>query len=101
MKSAWRLCSVERIRSYLEQLEFELHYDTLALCWLLRNVKDVGRLGRWILLLLRFKFKVQHTKNVHIVVADSLSRKLEGQEAGVRGETIWPSCKICHSCTSF
>ena len=46
----------ERARSYLEHKEFELHCDNLALCWLFHNVKDAGRLGRWILRLTPFKF---------------------------------------------
>jgi len=58
----------------------ELYCDNLALCWLFRNVKDVGRLGRWILRLAPFKFKVHHTKGVDIVVADSLSWMFEGKE---------------------
>jgi len=64
-----------------------------ALCWLLRKVKDVGRLGRWNLRLYPFKLKVQHTKSVDIVMADSLSRMLEGQEADVRGKISGPLAK--------
>ena len=53
----------EKARTYLEHKEFELHCDNLALSWLFRNVKEVGRLGRWILRLSPFRFKVcgQHT----------------------------------------
>jgi hypothetical protein len=43
-------------------------------------VKNVGRLGRWILQLAPFKFKVQHTKGVDNVVADLLSRMFERHE---------------------
>ena len=68
----------EKCRPYLEHKEFELHCDNLALCWLLRKIKDVGRLGRWILRLSPFKFKVKHTKGVDNVVADALSRMYEG-----------------------
>jgi len=70
----------ERARSYLEHKQFELQCDNLALCWLFRNVKDVGRLGRWILRLARFKFKVHHTRGTDNVVADSLYRMFEGRE---------------------
>ena len=65
----------ERARSYLEHKEFELYCDNLALCCLFRNVKEVGRLGRWIRLA-PFKFTVHHTKGVENV-ADS-SQMFEG-----------------------
>jgi hypothetical protein len=45
---------------------------------LLKRTKDVGRLGRWILRLSSFKFKVKHTRGTDNVVADSLSRMFEG-----------------------
>jgi hypothetical protein len=51
-----------------------LHCDNVALCWLLRKTKDVGCLGRWILRLAPFKFKVQHSHGRNNVVADALSR---------------------------
>jgi hypothetical protein len=50
----------EKCHSYLEHKEFELQCDNLALCWLLKRVRDVGRLGRCILRLAPFKFKVTH-----------------------------------------
>jgi hypothetical protein len=70
----------ERRRSYLERKEFELQCDNLALCSLLRKGKDVGRLGSWILRLAPFKFKVNRTRGADNVVADALSRMLEGQQ---------------------
>jgi hypothetical protein len=70
----------EKCRPYLEHTEFELPCDNLALCWLLKKVKDVGRLGRWLLRLAPFKFSVKHTKGVENVVADALSRMFEGTE---------------------
>ena len=63
----------------MEHKEFELHCDNLALCWLLRNVKNVGRLGRWILHLVPSKFKDHHTRGVDNTVAD-LSRMFEGHK---------------------
>ena len=39
----------EKCRSYLEHKEFELQCDNLALCWLLKRVKDICQFGRWIL----------------------------------------------------
>ena len=73
------LFGCEKCRSYLEHKEFELHCDNLALCWLLKRVKDVGRLGRWVLHLAPFKFRVKHTRGVDNVVADALSHIFEGK----------------------
>ena len=72
----------EKCRTYLEHKEFELHCDNLALCWLLKRVKDAGRLGRWILRLAPFKFKVKHTRRVDNVVADALPLMFEGNCCG-------------------
>ena len=69
----------EKCRSYLEHKEFELHCDNLALCWLLKRVKEIGRLGRWVLRLAPFKFMVKHTRGADNVVADALSRVFKGQ----------------------
>jgi hypothetical protein len=67
------LFGCEKCRVYLEHKQFELSCDNLALCWLLKRVKDVGRLGRWILRLAPFKFKVKHLRGVDNVVAHALS----------------------------
>jgi hypothetical protein len=75
------LFGCEKCRTYLEHKEFELRCDNLALCWLLKRVKDVGRLGRWIQCLAPFKFKVVHTRGKDNVVADALSRMFEKETA--------------------
>ena len=36
----------EKCRSYVEHKEFELNSDNLAFCWMLKRVKEIGRLGR-------------------------------------------------------
>jgi hypothetical protein len=69
----------EKCRPYLEHKEFELQCDNLALCWFLKRVKEVGRLGRWILRLSPFKFRVKHTRGAENVVADALSRMFHGE----------------------
>jgi len=56
----------EKCRAYLQHKEFELHCDNLPLCWLLKRVTNVVRLGRWILRLAPFKFRetpVESTKD--------------------------------------
>jgi hypothetical protein len=72
------VCGCEKCRTYLEHREFVLHCDNLSLCWLLNRAKDVGRLGRWVLRLVPFKFRVRHTRGTDNVVADALSHMFEG-----------------------
>jgi hypothetical protein len=68
------LFGCEKCRSYLEHKDFELHCDNLVLCWLLKTVKEIGRLGRCVLRLAPFKFRVKLTLGCYYVVADALSR---------------------------
>jgi transposase InsO family protein len=82
------LLGCEKARCYLEHKEFELHCDNLALCWLFRNVKDVGRLGRWILRLAPFKFQVHHTRGKENIVPDALSRMFEEQVGTCQEEAV-------------
>jgi hypothetical protein len=51
--------------------------DNQALSWLLRHVKEFGRIGRWLLRLAPFKFKVCHVSGKNNVVADCLTRQYE------------------------
>ena len=67
----------EKYRSYLEHKEFSLHTDNQALAWLLRHAKELGRIGRWVLRLAPFKFKVCHISGKTNVVADCLTRQYE------------------------
>jgi hypothetical protein len=60
----------EKFRVYLEHKEFTLHTDNQDLSWLLKHVKEVGRIARWILQLAPFKFKVVHISGKSNVVAD-------------------------------
>ena len=72
------LFGCEKCRSYLEHKEFEQNCDDLSLCWLLKRAKETGRLGRWVLRLAPFKFKVRHTRGADNV-ADALFRMFAGQ----------------------
>jgi hypothetical protein len=65
----------ERFCVYLEHKEFTLHTDNQALSWLLRQVKEVSRIARWILRLAPFKFKVLNISGKSNVVADCLTRQ--------------------------
>lgn len=65
---------VDQFRRFLEHTEFLLETDNQALSWLLAHPRQLGKLGRWIVKLSAFKFKVQHIKGTMNVVADCLSR---------------------------
>jgi hypothetical protein len=67
----------ERFRVYLEHKEFSFHTDNEALSWLLRHVKELGHIGRWILRLAPYKLKTVHIPGKSNVVADCLTRQFE------------------------
>jgi hypothetical protein len=64
----------ETYRQYLEHKEFDLFTDNQALAWLLRHAKELGRIGRWVLRLAAYKFRVSHISGWANVVADCLTR---------------------------
>ena len=65
--------ALEKFRPFLEYKEFLLETDNQALSWLLNHPKQLGRIGRWVLKLGHFNFKVQHIRGTQNVVADTLS----------------------------
>jgi hypothetical protein len=67
----------EKFRYYLEHKEFALFTDNQALAWLLGRAKELGRIGRWILRLAPYKFRVSHISGRANVVADCLTRQYE------------------------
>jgi hypothetical protein len=70
---------LDKFRSYLEHREFLLETDNQALLWLLDHPRQVGKIGRWIVKISSFKFKIQHIREMQNVTADALSRTFEGQ----------------------
>jgi hypothetical protein len=66
----------EKYRTYFENEEFCLQTDNQALAWIL-HVKELGRIGRWVLRLAPFKFQVCHVSGKTNVVADCLTRQYE------------------------
>jgi len=50
----------EKCHTCLEHKEFELHFDNLVLCCLLKRAEDMVHLGRLILQLVPFKFRVKN-----------------------------------------
>jgi len=94
------LFGCEKCRSYLQHKEFELNCDNLALCWLLKRVKNIRRLDRWVLRLAPFKFRVKHTRRTNNVVADALSRVFEGntcESPEVICDTLLESLSLVYS----
>jgi transposase InsO family protein len=65
---------IEECRHYLLGNKFIIRTDHNALKWLM-NVKDHNaQLMRWALMLMEYKFEIQHVKGKTNVVADALSR---------------------------
>jgi hypothetical protein len=67
----------DRFRVYLEHKEFIYHTDNQVLSWLFKHDKELGRIGRWILRLIPYKFKTVHISGKSNVVADCLTRQFE------------------------
>jgi hypothetical protein len=65
----------QNYHSYLERKEFSLYTDNQAFSWLLRYPKEVGRIGRWLLRLAPFKFKVYHISGRSNVVVECLTKQ--------------------------
>lgn len=69
--------AVEKFRPFLEHKEFLLETDNQALSWMLNHPKQLGRIGRWVLRLNCYKFRVRHIRGTQNVIADSLSRMFQ------------------------
>jgi hypothetical protein len=54
--------TLERFRQYLEHQEFLLETDNQILSWFLNHPRQVGKMGRWIVKISSFKFRVQHMR---------------------------------------
>lgn len=80
LECAAAVFGVTKFKQYLEVAPFEIQTDNAALSWLFEHPKQIGKLGRWILLLSRFKFNIKHIKGSCNNVADCLSRMYEGTE---------------------
>lgn len=70
------LWAIEKLRPYLEGIEFTVVTDHYSLLWL-QNLKNLtGRLARWSVRLQQYKFKIIHRKGKENVVPDMLSRSV-------------------------
>lgn len=65
---------MERFRLYLQHTKFLLLTDNSALAWILKQDKQLGRLGRWLIRLMSFQFVTRHVAGKDNYLADALSR---------------------------
>ena len=67
--------AIEHFRMYLLGREFLLRTDHAALAKLLRrDLPPTTRVGRWILRLSEYMFRIQHQRGIDYVIADVFSR---------------------------
>lgn len=71
------LWAVEKLRPYIEGVQFTVITDHYSLVWL-QNLKDpTGRLARWAVRLQQYDFKIVHRKGKDHIVPDTLSRAVQ------------------------
>jgi len=66
--------AMEKLKSYLSHRPFLLQTDSSCLKWLIQHPRNLGRVGRWLLRISRFKFQVEHIRGKENCTADCLSR---------------------------
>lgn len=84
------LFGMEKFQCYLDCTEFDLYTDNQALSWILGHPNQLGKIGRWVLRLSRFRYKVHHVSGKLNVVADALSRMFDegGEQSDVSGDSV-------------
>lgn len=70
------LWAIEKLRPYIEGVEFTVVTDHYSLKWLHNLKEPTGRLARWSLRLQQYTFKIEHRKGKDNVVPDMLSRSV-------------------------
>lgn len=66
--------AMEKLKSYLLHRPFLLQTDSSCLKWLIQHPRNLGRVGRWLLRISRYKFRVEHIRGKDNCTADCLSR---------------------------
>uniref|UniRef100_A0A1B6H681 RNA-directed DNA polymerase n=1 Tax=Homalodisca liturata TaxID=320908 RepID=A0A1B6H681_9HEMI len=74
------VCSINKFRNFLEMRPFNLVTDNSALAWVLSHFRKLGKLGRWVEVILSLPFKITHVKGNQNPVADYLSRLFQDSE---------------------
>lgn len=75
------LWSIEKLRGYLDGASFTVITDHHSLLWLDRLKDPQGRLGRWVLRLQQYDYKIIHRKGKDHVVPDALSRLVSSDDS--------------------
>ena len=87
--------NINKFRHYLLGKKFTFHVDHATLLYLVSKQTLTGKLARWMLLLQKFEFDIQHRPGTQHAVADYLSRLENGAEA-VKGDDDFPDGAILH-----
>ena len=61
--------ALDKFRRFLEHAEFLLETNNQALSWLLAHPQQLGKIGRWVVKISSFKFKVQHIRGTQNVLS--------------------------------
>ena len=91
--------SINKFRHYLLGRKFTFHVDHSALLYLVNKQALTGRLARWMLLLQKFDFQIQHRPEVQHAVADYLSRLESGEPAEPTYDDL-PDANLFHMTTT-
>lgn len=67
--------SLDYFYCYISGAEFTIFADRMALKSILTTKMPRGRLSRWIITIQSYRFNIVHTKGVHNIDAEALSRQ--------------------------
>lgn len=65
--------SIDKFQRLLEHENFLLETDNQALSLLLAHLRELGKIGCWVVKISAFKFHVQHVCGLQNLTADALS----------------------------
>ena len=68
--------ALDKFRRFLEHAEFLLETDNQALSWLVAHPRQLGKIGRRVVKISSFKFKVKHIRGTQNVLANHLKRRI-------------------------
>jgi hypothetical protein len=75
--------AIQKFRQFVECRDFIVETDHKALKWLMDMKDPRGRLGRWVMILQGYTFKIEHNPGKSNQVADALSRNPVSTESDI------------------